>query len=73
MRIWRVKIVQQGYMLLKSEWENVVGALNLAFQHQDWEPFVKGLDALTHIHLGVAGFLDAQGYWLIAEGSPKKR
>jgi len=63
-----VQLVQQnsgqsGYSRLDVEWQNVVGVLRWANTHQEQELFIQGVLTLTHQFLGVAGFMDARGYW----------
>lgn len=53
----------EGYRVLDGEWQNIVGAIEWAFQKHRWDIVVKGALALTRHHLGVIGFMDARGYW----------
>ena len=61
------KVYVQNFDALDLEWDNISGALDWAQQEHKLELLTQTILALTDIHLGIAGYLDARGYWQRAQ------
>jgi tetratricopeptide (TPR) repeat protein len=48
---------------LDCEWDNLSGALQWAYEHQQWPILIEGVQALTAPGMVQLGFLDMRGYW----------
>lgn len=57
----------KAYLLLDRDWENIQASLQWAYEQEKFELYLEGVEALTAVNLGVVGFLDARGYWQIAQ------
>lgn len=53
----------QKYNLLGLDWENIYDVLQWTQTNKMWDVLYQIVNNLTAIHLGVVGFLDAQGHW----------
>jgi tetratricopeptide (TPR) repeat protein len=54
---------QSEYGRLDSEWDNLSGTLQWAYEHQQWSILIEGVQALTAPGMVQLGFLDMRGYW----------
>ena len=55
------------YQWLDLEWPNIAAALSWAHQQALAETLQRGIDGVTHVYLGVAGYLEARGHWQDAQ------
>jgi len=51
---------------LRLEHGHLLDALNWSAEERDWALFAKGIDSLTMMRQGAAGYLDHQGAWPLA-------
>src|SRR5215510_2572279 len=51
----------EDYDALEAERENLLGALDIAFEAQDWRTVMRLMDAINRD--GVTGMLSVRGYW----------
>lgn len=58
-----VQRYRADYAMLEVEWRNLFAALPWLLEGNQTHEFDQAIEALTTLHLGVAGFLDAQGHW----------
>jgi tetratricopeptide (TPR) repeat protein/tRNA A-37 threonylcarbamoyl transferase component Bud32/transcriptional regulator with XRE-family HTH domain len=54
---------RRAYHLLDREWPHVAAALRRYREKGAWDRVYEDVMALTAVHLGAAGFLEARGYW----------
>lgn len=53
----------KGYETLDLDWENIMGVLKWADEHQEWDILLQGVQGLTQLDPGIIGFMDVRGYW----------
>lgn len=53
----------ESYQLLDIEWSNFDHILTWLTTQNWWMQAIQIISDLTYLHLGVAGFFDARGYW----------
>lgn len=51
------------YDEVESRWEEISHSLQWTKATQDWLSYLVAVEGITHVRLGVLGFLDARGYW----------
>lgn len=53
----------QNYNQLDFEWQNIVGALEWAYENKQYALLTRGILPLTQNYLGIMGFMEARGHW----------
>ncbi|MCB0035305.1 MAG: protein kinase [Anaerolineales bacterium] len=53
----------QNYNQLDFEWQNIVGALDWAYENKQYDLLTRGILPLTQNYLGIMGFMEARGHW----------